>query len=145
MGPIGPELRERNREILAERLHWPNGALEVTRHLEVMNPGTSVWWGTGRLSDPKPGFYARRGHSTRTFYGETAIDLQNALADNAPQPLWCDSDTCPDHPGLGRPGPAAGQDDRLSGRFLATSPIDQPSGLAAGGLLGLLPSGTLPG
>jgi hypothetical protein len=81
MGPIGPELRERNREVLAERLHWPDGALEVTRQLEVMNPGTSVWWGTGRLSDPKPGFYARRGdgHHARMFYGETAIDLQVAL------------------------------------------------------------------
>jgi hypothetical protein len=76
MGPIGPELRERNREILAERLHWLDGALEVCRQLEVMYPGTSVWWGIGRLSDPKPGFYARRGdrHYARTFYGETAID-----------------------------------------------------------------------
>lgn len=82
MGPIGPELRERNREVLAERLNWPEGALEVTRRIEAMNPGTSVWWGIGRLSDPKPGFYARRGdgHHARTYYGETAIDLQNALA-----------------------------------------------------------------
>lgn len=90
MGPIGPELREHNRELLSQRLHWPPGALEVTRQLEAVHPGTSVWWGSGRVSDPKPGFYATRGdgHHTRRFYGETAIDLQNVLAANASQPLW---------------------------------------------------------
>lgn len=81
MGPIGPELRERNRELLAERLHWPKGALEVTRRLEAVNPGTSVWWGTGRVNSPRPGFYALRGdgHHARTFYGASAFDLQNVL------------------------------------------------------------------
>ena len=93
MGPREVErqqLRERNLVLLAERLHWPEGALEIVRELEARNPGTSVYWGVGRLSDPKPGFYAFRGNPPfqRKFYGETALDLQATIAADSGQSLW---------------------------------------------------------
>jgi hypothetical protein len=92
MGPTGTDFKERNREILAERLRWPPGALEVTRQLERQHPGYSVYWGTGRVSDPKPGYYAVRDDDTnrgRTFYGADAVDLSATLkADAAARRSW---------------------------------------------------------
>lgn len=35
---------ERNREILAERGHWPDGALASCRQLESRCPGWHCWW-----------------------------------------------------------------------------------------------------
>ncbi len=37
-------LAERNRRILAERLDWPDGAVEVCERLEVAHPGWCVSW-----------------------------------------------------------------------------------------------------
>ena len=92
MGPTDTDFRERNREILAERLKWPPGALEVTRQLERQHYGYSVYWGTGWVSDPKPGFYAVRNDDTnrgRTFYGADAVDLSATLkADAATRYRW---------------------------------------------------------
>jgi hypothetical protein len=93
MGPIEPEVKERNRELIAERLGWPEGALEAVRQLEGQHPGYSVFWGEGRVSDPRPGFYAMRdgdSHWRPTFYGATAVDLSIALAADAAQrpPKW---------------------------------------------------------
>ena len=89
MGPIGPQMRERNREVIAERLHWPEGALEATRQLEAEYRGYTVWWGTGRASNPKPGFYANRYSDygrKPTLYGETATGLQAQLAADSTRP-----------------------------------------------------------
>jgi hypothetical protein len=92
MGPTDTEFKERNREILAERLKWPPGALEAARALEVQHPGYAVYWGTGRPSNPRPGFYALRDDGTsrgRTFYGESPMDLAATLvADAAARPAW---------------------------------------------------------
>jgi hypothetical protein len=87
MEPIQPEVIERNRELIAERLGWPAGALEAVRQLEAQHPGYSVFWGKGRVSDPRPGFYAMRGEGfrRRTFYGATAANLSAALAADAAQ------------------------------------------------------------
>lgn len=35
---------ERNREILAERSHWPDGALDTVRFIESKYAGWHVWW-----------------------------------------------------------------------------------------------------
>lgn len=40
----GPELTERNRELLAARGNWPPGALEACRDLEHRHPGWHAWW-----------------------------------------------------------------------------------------------------
>lgn len=40
----GHELSERNREILAERLRWPKGALAACRRIEATYPGIEAGW-----------------------------------------------------------------------------------------------------
>lgn len=40
----GPELAERNREIIAARCGWPDGALAAVRELEKRFPGWHSWW-----------------------------------------------------------------------------------------------------
>jgi hypothetical protein len=60
MGPLDKATQEQNRELIAQRLGWPDGALDATRDLEARFPGYSVWWGSGRVTDPRPGYYAIR-------------------------------------------------------------------------------------
>jgi len=60
MGPLDKATQEANRELIALRLKWPEGALDAVRELEARFPGYNVFWGTGRPADPKPGFYAIR-------------------------------------------------------------------------------------
>jgi hypothetical protein len=78
-------VQERNRELLAERLSWPDGALEACRQLERKHEGYSTWWGKGWSGDPKPGFYARPTEEQRgqTLYGRTDEDLSVAIASDA--------------------------------------------------------------
>lgn len=38
------ELSDRNRRSLAERQHWPAGAIDRCVRLERRHPGWSVWW-----------------------------------------------------------------------------------------------------
>jgi hypothetical protein len=68
-----------NRRILAERLKWPDGALAVAEGIERMFPTYAVWWGTGRLASPRPGYYAWRSDdswpSGGQLYGAQADDL----------------------------------------------------------------------
>lgn len=54
-----PVDRERNREVIAERLGWPYGALAACRELEACHPGWSVVFNTGGLpSQPEPAYVA---------------------------------------------------------------------------------------
>lgn len=48
MIPI-PAVRESNREVLAERLHWPDGSVDVCRDLEIGHPAWMVWFNTGGI------------------------------------------------------------------------------------------------
>lgn len=83
MGPHD-DLRERNREILAARLGWPDGAIEEVRELEESHPGYSVYWGTGRLTSPRPGYYASLpDERAGIFYGATAGELDAKLTADA--------------------------------------------------------------
>ena len=84
MGPTDQERRElgrRNLILLAERLHWPDGALGVVQRLEVAYPEYSAWWGPGRPASPKPGFYAVRASDSysRTLYGRDESELATAI------------------------------------------------------------------
>ena len=42
--PLPPVDLERNRELLAARLGWPDGALGACRQVEAQHPGWHVWW-----------------------------------------------------------------------------------------------------
>jgi hypothetical protein len=63
--PPGPEPAVRNRRIIAERLGWPAGAVEVCEQMEQESPG---WWATwvsgGGLTWKEPGFSATTGTPT---------------------------------------------------------------------------------
>ena len=82
MGPLDEATQERNRELIAQRLRWPDGALDAARSLEARFPGYRVWWGTGWVTDPKPGFYAVReadyGRGP-TLYAESAVDVAASI------------------------------------------------------------------
>ncbi len=66
---------ERNRVILAQRLGWPDGAVEACREIERACPGYSVWYGTGDVRENMPPHYSARKHDARyrdpTYRGET--------------------------------------------------------------------------
>jgi hypothetical protein len=52
-------MRERNRELLAGRLGWPDGALRACRELERQYPCYRATWTDGGLRpDPEPGYRA---------------------------------------------------------------------------------------
>jgi hypothetical protein len=52
-------MHERNRELLAERLSWPAGALRACRELERQYPCYRATWTDGGLQpDPEPGYRA---------------------------------------------------------------------------------------
>ncbi len=42
--PPGMKLARYNRRIIAERVGWPVGALEMCEHLDAAYPGWMVWW-----------------------------------------------------------------------------------------------------
>jgi len=42
--PSAAEMRWRNRQVLAERLHWPAGALEHCEEIERQYPDWSISW-----------------------------------------------------------------------------------------------------
>lgn len=92
MGPIGPELREKNRELIAGRLHWPDGALEAVRKLEAEHSGYSVYWSDGVWPfQYGAGFYSRRnGRNPQVLFGTTPEELDAILAADEVQfpPAW---------------------------------------------------------
>jgi hypothetical protein len=63
-GPLPPHVQERNREIVAERLGWPDEALGACREIEAGAAGWYCWWTP--LPWPDPGF--------RPAYGAARID-----------------------------------------------------------------------
>jgi hypothetical protein len=84
---------ERNREIIAERLGWPEGALEAVRKLETDHEGYVAYWST--WGSEGEGFYGLR-QSDRLIprpivhYGKTPDDLSSVLAKDAGRypPVW---------------------------------------------------------
>jgi hypothetical protein len=41
----GPELADKNLHVLAERLHWPDGAIDGIKQIEAACPGWFAWFG----------------------------------------------------------------------------------------------------
>jgi hypothetical protein len=77
----GPELAARNRRILAERLRWSDGAVELCEQLDALNPGWHADWRHAWRDNPA-GFYARHdnhSHLEPEMYGATAGELQAAI------------------------------------------------------------------
>jgi hypothetical protein len=74
---LSPEVIRRNRWLFAERLHWPEGAVETCEQLESEHPGFEVWWFPKQRSevpvfDREAGFYAWRfGAQPGQMWGDT--------------------------------------------------------------------------
>jgi hypothetical protein len=83
--PIGPDLLRHNRRVMAERIGWPDGALEACDKLEAAYPDWIVGWQrestiTG-FARPA-GFYASRWsrrYNEPSAYGEDPLDLAVAI------------------------------------------------------------------
>lgn len=69
----------RNRAIMAERLAWPDGTLEVVAAIEGMFTDYACYWSPGAPSRSQEGFYAmrKRVDSMRDglIFGAVADDL----------------------------------------------------------------------
>jgi hypothetical protein len=105
-GAADRAMAERNRELIAERLHWPPGALDSIRAIEAACPGhEAAWFGdwtvpgferaagfyAWRTEDRDPGqmVYAGDGTAGRwvqrhEVYGVTADQLAKALGGKLP-------------------------------------------------------------
>lgn len=71
-------IQERNRELLAQRLNWPPGALDHCREIEREFPGWYAWWSAshgGFGASPADGPAIR----SRTYYSPTAEGLRTQL------------------------------------------------------------------
>lgn len=94
--PVGPELARKNRRLIADRLHWPDGAVGECERLELEFPSMEVcWFSRWRSENPafnrEEGFYAwclgdQPGqmwgdtfHRRVEWYGATAEELTAKL------------------------------------------------------------------
>ncbi|MBT2541975.1 hypothetical protein J7E99_14990 [Streptomyces sp. ISL-44] len=84
---VDPEL---NRELIAQRLGWPEGAVEESRAVEAEEPGWQVWYVIGGLpSEPEPGFTARQAegpYSNERLFAASAAELLRAIRRERPHP-----------------------------------------------------------
>jgi hypothetical protein len=79
--PPGAELFAHNRVILAERLHWPDGAVGDCEKIDRMHPGWHTSW-RREFGDKPAGFYAfHDNHSWMEdhLYGKTPGELWVAI------------------------------------------------------------------
>jgi hypothetical protein len=83
---VDPEL---NLRLIAERLGWPDGALEACTAIAAAHPAwTSVYWGVGPVGrPPQPGYRAtlrmhdERGHREVELYAQDPAELAERMAD----------------------------------------------------------------
>ena len=91
LDPPGPELLAKNRRLLAQREHWPDGALQGCEQVDADHPGWATWWRRADGWTPAAGFYAQRHGETGPRYprpyGATPDELGAAI-DAAPQRFW---------------------------------------------------------
>jgi hypothetical protein len=81
------ELAHRNRRIIAERMGWPDGAIEVCEKLDLEFPGWHCNYWAEDVGWSKKGWYARpwgwrRGQKEKLF-GDTVEELRAKLVDEA--------------------------------------------------------------
>lgn len=84
----GPELAARNRRIVAERLKWPDGAIDACERIERDHPGWNVYYAARPWPTLKSGYYATRLHShrlERRLYGATANELATSISEQPGQ------------------------------------------------------------
>jgi len=87
--PVGPELAWRNRQVIAERLGWPAGALEACEAIELAHPDWHPNYRqaiTVRGFESPAGFYATRQHAVRherAAYGVDPQPLRKAIQDRS--------------------------------------------------------------
>lgn len=80
--PLGPQLGWHNRRVIADRIGWPEGALEACEAIERVNPDWSPWWQAANTIpgwEAPAGFYARPNDSSPYAYGETADSLAKVI------------------------------------------------------------------
>jgi hypothetical protein len=77
-------LVRRNRELIAERGGWPDGALETCFALEEKFLGWAVYWSPGDVHDREPGYRAslKLHLGSRELFAPTPGELQVKLADD---------------------------------------------------------------
>lgn len=94
MSALPPVDPDRNRRLLAERLHWPEGALAQCQALEADFPDWIVFWTSGGLPrNPDPGYRASlmRHNETCELYAVTIDELREmvrAAQREAPHGPW---------------------------------------------------------
>lgn len=90
--PPGRRLAWRNRRVIAERMHWPDGAVEDCEAVERQHPSWWPWWHEGgTLWRPKRGLYARPWRVNRddkALFGETPEELSHAIEAWVPPNPW---------------------------------------------------------
>lgn len=89
LDPPGRDLAWKNRRTIAERLHWPEGALEACEQIEQDHPEWYPNWSAGGWPIyQEPGFYALRWNNRermeRPVYGADPEQLAAALKDQPP-------------------------------------------------------------
>lgn len=85
--PPGTELARRNRRLIAERLDWPDGAVQECEAVEAERPDWAVTWAAGGgLTWIRPGFYAHRLRWSREpwLYAATAGELRKRIDAQSP-------------------------------------------------------------
>ena len=87
LAPVGPEMAERNREILAERLGYPPETVEAEREIEAACPGYFAWYSDGSMTGHGPRYGARKRNyrfADPTFYAQTPAELIERIRRGTP-------------------------------------------------------------
>ncbi len=81
--PLDREQREEralahaNRRVIAERCHWPAGALADCERINARHPGWWITWSAAyRYSSRPAGFYGQQRDGKGRAYGKTARELE---------------------------------------------------------------------
>jgi predicted DNA-binding transcriptional regulator AlpA len=80
--PRPPSTAERNRELIAERVGWPTGAIDVCRRIENDFPGWAVWWSP---ANPITGYEHPDGYVAQILDAGSADDRVSAFGETPQQ------------------------------------------------------------
>lgn len=86
--PVTAQLAWANRRLLAERLDWPEGALEACEDIEPRHPGWSLFWAPANTVpgfEKAAGYWAiRHGMHEAERFAATPAELEQAIQDAPP-------------------------------------------------------------